>query len=357
MVRPRDRLGRRRAPGACRCPGAHEWVSRLEAGETHAGTPAEGTPCPYLSDVRTFALAPLLVASRLWGFLALGEVTTDRTWTAAERDAVAAAAAAVATAMERQQATRALRESVEALSRSNEDRQRLLARLVKAQEEERERVANDLHDDSIQIMTAVGLRLAVLRGQVKDGAAEQTLTNAEATVAEAIRRLRRVLFELRPLSLDSSGLATAIGDHVRLMDEPDAPEFSIDDRLLTEPPVEARTILYRIAQEALTNVRKHARAEHAWIELSSEGEGVRVRIRDDGVGFDPSSRPNGGLGHVGIPSMRERANLAGGWLRIDGTPGAGTTVECWIPRIAAPPNGDGSATGADPGPSVAVDPA
>jgi PAS domain S-box-containing protein len=236
---------------------------------------------------------------------------------------------------ERVRTEETLRESFQALSRANDQRKQLLARLVKAQEEERQRVANDIHDDSIQIMTAVGLRLAVLRSQFEDPAAERTLTSAEETVALAIQRLRRLLFELHPMSLDSSGLAAAISDYACLMEEDGGPELLLDDRLDAEPPVESRTILYRIAQEALANVRKHARAAHVWVTLWPEGGGVRVKIRDDGIGFDLASRPNSGLGHVGMPSMRERAALAGGWMRIDSAPGAGTTVDYWIPRLVA----------------------
>jgi PAS domain S-box-containing protein len=466
-------------------PGGQTWLSVLEAGGSVAGVSDGGfedTACPYLDDVRSYALAPLLVSSRLWGFLAFGEVDEARRWSAVEMDAIAAAAAALSAAMQRQQAETALRESearfrrladgapdlvfryrllptpgfeyvsqaaetmtgyapeefladdqlifriihpddlpllaellrdfsrehtlrwvardghvvwteqrfvdvsdeqgrvvavegiardvsdrvesdrhlresLEALRRSSEDRQHLLARLVKAHEEERERVANDIHDDSIQIMTAVGLRLAVLRGQVGSPAAEQTLSNAEEIVAQAIRRLRRLLFELRPMSLDNSGLVAALRDHLRLMQEPDGPEFSIDDRLGREPPPESRTILYRIAQEALTNVRKHARADLVSITLESQGEGIRMSIRDDGVGFDPASPPDGGLGHFGLPTMRERAALAGGWLRIETAPGAGTTVEFWIPRSVDASEADEPATGSDPGSSVGSDPA
>jgi PAS domain S-box-containing protein len=244
-----------------------------------------------------------------------------------------------------------LHQSFDALARSNEQRKQLLARLVKAQEEERQRVASDIHDDSIQIMTAVGLRLAVLRGQLTDSTAERALSSAEETVSLAIQRLRRLLFDLHPMSLDNSGLAAAIEDHVRLM-EGDEPEVVLDDRLDQQPPLESRTILYRIAQEALANVRKHAHARHVWVGLRPEGGGVRVTIRDDGDGFDLTARPNGGPGHVGLPSMRERAVEAGGWLRIDSAPGSGTTVDYWVPRVVAEATpiveGPGSTAGSGP---------
>jgi PAS domain S-box-containing protein len=266
-----------------------------------------------------------------------------------ERGAVVAIEGIARDVTDRVTAEENLRASFQALSRSNEERRQLLARLVKAQEDERQRVAADIHDDSIQIMTAVGMRLAMLRGRAGEEF-DRVLATAEETVALAIQRLRHLLFELHPLSLDSSGLVAAIDDHVRyLQKDEDAPEATIDDGLVAEPPRESRTLLYRIAQEALNNVRKHARATHVWISLRSEAGGVRVSIRDDGAGF--AVEPSGGgivPGHVGIPSMRERAQLAGGWFRIDSEPGMGTTVAYWIPEIVA--------EGDDPVPGGAGDP-
>jgi signal transduction histidine kinase len=106
------------------------------------------------------------------------------------------------------------------------------------------------------------------------------------------------------------------------------------DAMDREPPPDARVICYRIAQEAIANVRKHARASHVEVVLVSEGGGTRVVIRDDGVGFDPE-RTAPAPGHLGLPDMRERAELAGGWLRISSAPGSGTVVEFWIPSWAA----------------------
>jgi len=227
-----------------------------------------------------------------------------------------------------------LRTSYEALRRGDAQRRLLLARLVRAQEEERQVIANDIHDDSIQIMTAVGMRLSLLRREVSTPEAQEALENAEETVRLAIQRLRRLLFELYPPSLDELGLSAALRDHLRLLEEePEHPRFQVEGGLPEEPPAGSRTILYRIAQEALANVRKYARAREVRIVLEPKGGGVRMRIEDDGVGFDPAAvrqLP----GHLGLTSMIERARLAGGWCRFDSAPGHGTTVECWVPAIA-----------------------
>jgi len=91
-------------------------------------------------------------------------------------------------------------------------------------------------------------------------------------------------------------------------------------------------ILYRIAQEALVNVRKHARASEVEIALEDGDDGYTLQVKDDGVGFEPSASSDPSLGHIGLTSMRERASLAGGWFRIESTSGAGTIAEAWIPR-------------------------
>ena len=237
---------------------------------------------------------------------------------------------------ERVRAQERLQASYDALRDADEQRRQLLARLVRAQEEERQRIALDIHDDSIQVMTAVGMRLQLLHRVLTDPEDVAALVNAQETVRLTIQRLRRLLFELHPPSLDRVGLSAALCDHSRLIEDEGGPQVAIEDRMRVEPPPGSRTIAYRIGQEALTNVRKHARAKRVDIVLEGDRGGTRVTIRDDGVGFDPDTTPaNGTPGHLGIASMLERAQLAGGWCRVDSAPGQGTTVEFWVPAITA----------------------
>ncbi|HWO69129.1 MAG TPA: PAS domain-containing protein [Actinomycetota bacterium] len=228
------------------------------------------------------------------------------------------------------------REAEERLRRSDQQRRRLLAKLVTSQEEERTRVAHDIHDDSIQVMTAVGMRLEVLRRRLRDPEDLRVLEQLAHTVAAAISRLRNLLFELRPPALDREGLASALRMHLREM-EP-GPRCRLDDRLTREPSPEVRAVAYRIAQEALANVRKHARASSVEVAVRDEGAGVLVEVRDDGAGFDPGAVEEAVLpGHLGLVSMRERAELAGGWLRVESAPGRGTCVRAWLPLEAGSP--------------------
>jgi len=98
-----------------------------------------------------------------------------------------------------------------------------------------------------------------------------------------------------------------------------------------EPPAETGIVLYRITQEALTNIRKHARASRVGVSLDQREGGYLIRIEDDGIGFDAGGRAESPDGHLGLTSMRERAEIAGGWFTIDSAPEEGTVVQFWIP--------------------------
>jgi PAS domain S-box-containing protein len=216
------------------------------------------------------------------------------------------------------------------LKRGEGERSRLLARLVKAQEEERARIAVDVHDDPIQKMTAVGLRLQALRRHVSGKEGEVALDRLAATVEESVRRMRGLLFELRPPALDEAGLSAALKESLEQARTDAGFRFEIEDELESDLSAETRTIAYRVAQEAISNVRKHAAADNVRLRISGEDGGILVRISDDGKGVDLGSlAPE--VGHVGLRAMQERAELAGGWLRIESEPGAGTVVEFWLP--------------------------
>jgi len=209
------------------------------------------------------------------------------------------------------------------------NRRRLFARLVAAQEEERLRIASDIHDDTVQSMTATSLRMQQLRRHLTDPAQLELLSTLEDAVRESIVRLRRLMFDLRPASLDRSGLAAAMRELLERLHEETHVAFTLEDHLTAEPEGEIRTTLYRIAQEALLNVKKHAAATNVSVELRTVGAGCRVRIRDDGRGLDTDATDK--PGHLGLVSMRERAQIAGGWWLARRDPEGGTVVEFWLP--------------------------
>ncbi len=237
---------------------------------------------------------------------------------------------------ERDRAAQELRRSYEALQWGDEVRRGLLSHLVRAQEEERERIAGDIHDDPIQKLVALRMRLELMqeRSATED---RPEIAKLRETVERAIAGLRHLIFELRPAVLDDEGLASALRH--ALAELGDEVDIALHDRLTTEPASVARLILYRIAQEALANVRKHAKASRVEVTVEEQGDGYGVRVADDGVGIGPHQLTTA-LGHIGLASIRERAEMAGGWCRVHSTPGSGTVVEFWIP---ASPTSSGSA--------------
>ena len=222
------------------------------------------------------------------------------------------------------------RQAAADLQRSLAERRALLEHLVSAGEEERERIASDIHDDSIQAITAAGIRLQMLRRELDDPKQLDLLADLEETIQLSISRLRHLLFELRPPALDREGLAAALRMYLNESRDQSPTTFRLEDKLRSQPDDEARIILYRIAQEALTNVRKHAHASEAEVLVTEHDGGFVVRITDDGVGFAPEQTASV-PGHLGLAAIRERAELAGGRIRIDSAPRTGTVVECWIP--------------------------
>jgi PAS domain S-box-containing protein len=233
---------------------------------------------------------------------------------------------------ERRLAQEELRRSVAELRRTDRDRLRLLTYLVRAQEDERKRIAEGIHDDSVQIMATVGLRLGMLARRVESSEDRDQVEELQELVERSVGRLRTLLFELAPPELRRAGLAAAVLELLRkVATEAERPlAFDVENKLDGEPPEETQILLYRMAQEAVTNVRKHARASRIDVAIAEEDGGVLMEVRDDGVGFSPSeslSMP----GHLGLAAMRERAEMARGWWTIDSAPGSGTAVRFWLP--------------------------
>jgi signal transduction histidine kinase len=225
-----------------------------------------------------------------------------------------------------------LRQTLQRLRELNEERRRLLARLVVAQEDERQRIAGDIHDDPIQVMAAAAVRLDMVEGVGLGSADREMIGRTAQTVQHAIDRLRHLVFELRPPALDREGLAVAVQDYLDRMADGDALAVVLHDEMSDEPSRETRTAVFRIVQEALTNVRKHAEARRVEVFLERRDGGVAARVADDGIGFRIErelnrSRP----GHLGLQSMSERAEALGGWCQIRSSPSEGSTVELWLP--------------------------
>jgi signal transduction histidine kinase len=219
-------------------------------------------------------------------------------------------------------------------------RRQMMSNIVAAQEQERRRLAGEIHDDALQAMAAVLLRLGTLSRRVTDPALRAAIDQLEASARDAIARLRRLLAGLHPQELDHAGLSRAVRSSLEALERDFAIAGRLVDKLAREPGSEARTIAFRIIQEALTNTRKHADASAVEVVLEQSDQGLLVRVTDDGAGFDVDAVARSPApGHLGIPAMRERARLAGGRLNIHSRQGQ-TSVELWLPDRTAAADAD-----------------
>ena len=209
------------------------------------------------------------------------------------------------------------------------ERRRLVTHLVEAQETERRRIAWDVHDDSIQSMVAVGMRLQLLARHLPPEY-QPALSRLDDTVRDTISRLRNLVFRLRPPAIDQDGLASALRSFLVDLEAETGIAHRFRYEVAAEPSQETSITIFRICQEALTNVHKHAQASAVRVSLVDQGGGVLVRVTDNGVG---AATPAASAGHYGLIEMRERAEIAGGWWTLRGEPDGGTTVEFWVPDL------------------------
>ena len=232
----------------------------------------------------------------------------------------------------------------EGLAESRRQLKELVGKLLTAQEEERRKVAYDIHDGLTQIAVAVHQHLQAFADEhppgskVREGELDRLLMLAR----EAVKESRRVIEGLRPAALDDFGLAVALGMRIEELEKNEALRVDYEDDLGEERlPTEVEMALYRVAQEALTNVQKHAQTKKAHLTLERLETGtVRLEVSDEGSGFDTSSKASGGGGagpgeRVGLASMQERVSLLGGELTIRSRPGAGTCVVAEVPLPAS----------------------
>jgi signal transduction histidine kinase len=210
------------------------------------------------------------------------------------------------------------------------------ARLLAAQEEERRHIAHEIHDDPLQRLIHLARRMDRLVVQGGPGPTSSALLETRVELLEIIERLREVARGLRPPGLDQLGLVAAVRG--LLADVEDAHAARLDFEV-TGTPVRLRADVelgaFRIIQEAVNNVTRHASAHAARVGLHYDEDALRIRVADDGIGFDAPVGTGAGGAQLGLVGMRERANLLGGRLVVSSTPGRGTAIEARLP--ASPP--------------------
>ncbi|HZQ74700.1 MAG TPA: PAS domain S-box protein [Burkholderiales bacterium] len=220
-------------------------------------------------------------------------------------------------------------ESVQKYSREVRE---LNASLVSAQENERRRVADDLHDLIGQNLTALGLEMAALRTSLGSGSAQRVRLNVmQELVDRTIESIRGVVAELHPPGLEELGLVAALHWYASEVSGRTGIKVSLDAARLPRLPAQLELAVFRIAQEALTNVAKHSQAKCAEVALAREDGQVRMSVTDDGTGFtQPGGARAARRGGFGLPSMRERVEALGGSMRVE-FPGRGTRLAIEIP--------------------------
>jgi PAS domain S-box-containing protein len=231
---------------------------------------------------------------------------------------------------ERVRAENALRESAERL-------QHLSRRVLAVQEEERRHLSRELHDEFGQLLAAIGVHLHVAKGLAGE-AARSHLEECSVLLQRAGTQVRTLALELRPTMLETAGLDSTL----RWLAEEYQQRTGITTEVvghLLDVPGDLAIACFRVAQEALTNVLRHAGAQHVWIELSQSDGILELVVRDDGVGFDVTTTCERAAshGHLGLLGMKERVEILGGHLEVDSKPGLGTRISIFLPSAEAVP--------------------
>ena len=218
------------------------------------------------------------------------------------------------------------------LQRTQAEREALLVRAVEASDDERRRIAADLHDGPVQDLAGISYLLSAAAQTESSAATRSTLEHAAAGTRDAMRRLRSLLVEIHPPNLRASGLEAALADLLAPLQA-----RGVETELRVDAPLgldeEAERIVYRAAAEALRNVARHAGANRIAVSVERDEIRVRLVVADDGAGFGPEDRERRREeGHVGLSLLEELAARAGGRLDVRSAPGEGTTFELELPH-------------------------
>ncbi|HEY3249048.1 MAG TPA: GAF domain-containing sensor histidine kinase [bacterium] len=316
--------GKRRMAGDCRCNQMLREGQLTEAINLIQCLRLEQA-LPQQPESHRHATVPLIAQDEAVGILNL-LLERGRTFTTEELDMLESLGHELAVTIQRAR----LFEKVRDQEQTARD---LMQRLLVAQEEERGRIARDFHDQGGQLMSALMIQLDHLATQVdpKDAALGASLRKLYGLAQQGLEELRKLVYELRPPTLDELGLAPAIRAYVDTHVRPAGllVDLQLNDLASRQPP-EIETAAFRIVQESITNVLRHAKAKKVEVRVNRRGDALVVMVRDDGGGFE-ADEPQAGRRTLGLAGMRERAQLVGGSLQILSAPGIGTTVLARLP--------------------------
>jgi signal transduction histidine kinase len=274
-------------------------------------------------EVRNWLGVPLVAAGRVIGLCAISQAEPGR-FTPEHIRLAEGLAAQAATAIQNAQ-------FYAQVEQSRREQQALARRLVEAQEVERRVIARELHDESGQSLTSLLIGLGILEHDpgTPEAVAER-LRELKTVANDVMEGLHRLSANLRPANLDRLGLLPAVRQLAT--DSQRQNGFRVElmaDEMELRLSAETETMLYRVVQEALTNIARHAEATHVGILLKREPEAISVIVEDDGVGFDAEEAARSG--RLGLLGMRERTEMMGGKFGVESAPGAGTTIFVNLP--------------------------
>jgi signal transduction histidine kinase len=213
--------------------------------------------------------------------------------------------------------------------RSSDHRAELSRAVVEVEDNERRRIARDIHDYALQEAFAVGLRLDALQARVDDTEIRQEIGRIATSCRAAAESLRALANDVHPARTTSAGFAEILDRMLTDSAEKEDWRFTFEDTTEVDVSPEGRLVLSRIADQAINNVRLHANATNVDIHISTHQDGTRMVVQDNGIGFDPLQAKSG---HLGLIMMRERAELAGGTFDVSSDLTEGACVEAWIPN-------------------------
>jgi signal transduction histidine kinase len=346
-----DEAGEVLVPRAHHGPGEWSHAARLRRGEGVVGTVATKAQGLLVNDYRNSAYAlpfflectrttavvaePLLFRERLLGVLSVDNDGTGRPFSDEDSRILALFAAQAASSIHTAQL-------FDEVAGRREQARRLTQQVLSVQEEERRRLSRELHDDAGQSLTTLVLDLRLLYSDVPDAQASLRHRLREAGVrAQALtERIRLVARDLRPPALDTIGLSASLEDLCHEIGRRTGLSVAYSGAEVASLPDAITICLYRVLQEALTNVVKHARASRVQVALQNHSERVILSIEDDGQGFDtqPAMVPHSSSRGVGLLGMRERLELLGGRLEIISGLGEGTCLVAWVPAMTEEPS-------------------
>jgi signal transduction histidine kinase len=310
--------------------GFARWEEQLSRGQTIVGEVREFPPSEQellaSQDIKSIVVVPIFVGQQWWGMIGFDDCLRKRKWSPVELETLKTAASTLGAAMLRERAEQSLRKSEQKL-------RSLTAQLITAQEDERKRLAFELHDDLGQALMVLKMQLQAIQKKSDYAGPGENLEKSINYINEIVEGVRRLSRNLRPSILEELGLAAALKYLFKELSNRNI-QVTLDlDDIKGFFSVEAQLNIFRIFQESFSNIVKHAQATRVSVIMKRQDESVAFQVEDNGRGFDPLKPINGNVTErgLGLTAMDERARMLGGTFNIWSHEGRGTKITINVP--------------------------